>query len=119
MASVGLRWRQVMLPLLAALFLAISPPPGLAETPSGSASQTNPSLPDPSHAADVGKSAAENAPVPVPLPPNIPDFAPPPVPDFMLKPQQKPLTMEEMARQAEEAAARARKETPPAPAQKM
>ena len=37
-----------------------------------------------------------------------PDFSPPPVPEFMLRKPEKPLTLEEMQRQADEAAQRAR-----------
>ncbi|MBI4986633.1 MAG: hypothetical protein HZC24_15150 [Rhodocyclales bacterium] len=44
------------------------------------------------------------------------DFAPPPVPAFMLKRPEKPLTLEEMRRQADEAAARARRGAPAAQA---
>ena len=36
-------------------------------------------------------------------------FEPPPVPDFMLKKPEKPLTVEEMQRQADEASERARR----------
>ena len=46
-----------------------------------------------------------------------PDFSPPPVPEFMLRKPAKPLTLEEMQKQADEAARRARavrdKNTPP------
>lgn len=46
-----------------------------------------------------------------------PDFSPPPVPGFMLHKPPKPLTLEEMQKQADEAAQRARaerdKRTPP------
>lgn len=45
-----------------------------------------------------------------------PDFSPPPVPEFMLKKPVRPLTLEEMQRQADEAAARARKDGGKAPA---
>ncbi len=41
------------------------------------------------------------------------DFSPPPVPEFMLRKPERPLTLEEMQRQADEAARRAR--TPPRP----
>ena len=37
-----------------------------------------------------------------------PDFSPPPVPEFMLRQPEKPLTLEEMRQQADEAARRAR-----------
>lgn len=40
--------------------------------------------------------------------PAEPDFSPPPVPGFMLRKPEKPLTLEEMRRQADEAAARVR-----------
>lgn len=45
----------------------------------------------------------------------LPDFSPPPVPEFMLRKPAKPLTLEEMQRQADEAAERARRDagTPP------
>ena len=47
-----------------------------------------------------------------------PDFSPPPVPEFMLRKPAKPLTLEEMQQQADEAARRARaerdKRAPPA-----
>ena len=46
----------------------------------------------------------------------VPEFAPPPVPSFMLKKPEKPLTLEEMQRQADEAARRARPAAPPMPA---
>jgi hypothetical protein len=39
-----------------------------------------------------------------------PDFSPPPVPEFMLRRPEKPLTLEEMQKQADEAARRARAE---------
>ena len=39
-----------------------------------------------------------------------PDFSPPPVPEFMLRKPALPLSLEEMQRQAEEAASRARAE---------
>ncbi len=39
-----------------------------------------------------------------------PDFSPPPVPEFMLRKPAKPLTLEEMQKQADEAARRARAE---------
>lgn len=39
-----------------------------------------------------------------------PDFSPPPVPEFMLRKPAHPLSLEEMQRQAEEAASRARAE---------
>ncbi len=38
------------------------------------------------------------------------DFSPPPVPEFMLRRPDKPLTLEEMRKQADEAARRARAE---------
>ena len=41
-------------------------------------------------------------------------FQPPPVPEFMLRRPERPLTREEMQRQADEAAARARPPAPPA-----
>jgi hypothetical protein len=48
-----------------------------------------------------------------------PDFSPPPVPEFMLRKPAKPLTLEEMQKQADEAARRARAESEkPAPPQK-
>lgn len=40
-----------------------------------------------------------------------PDFSPPPVPEFMLRKPAKPLTLEEMQKQADEAARRARAES--------
>ena len=40
-----------------------------------------------------------------------PDFSPPPVPEFMLRKLSKPLTLEEMQKQADEAARRARAES--------
>lgn len=39
-----------------------------------------------------------------------PDFSPPPVPGFMLRKPAKPLTLEEMQKQADEAGRRARAE---------
>ena len=39
-----------------------------------------------------------------------PDFSPPPVPEFMLRKPEKPLTLEEMKKQADEASRRARAE---------
>lgn len=39
-----------------------------------------------------------------------PDFSPPPVPEFMLRRPEKPITLEEMQKQADEAARRARAE---------
>jgi len=39
-----------------------------------------------------------------------PDFSPPPVPEFMLRKPAKPLTLEEMQKQADEAARHARAE---------
>ena len=39
-----------------------------------------------------------------------PDFSPPPMPGFMLKKSDKPLTLEEMKQQADEASKRARAE---------
>lgn len=48
-----------------------------------------------------------------------PDFSPPPVPEFMLRKPAKPLTLEEMKKQADEAAQRARAESDKrAPSQK-
>ena len=44
-----------------------------------------------------------------------PRFDPPPVPDFMLRKPAAPLSMEEMQRQADEAAARARPGGNPSP----
>ena len=49
------------------------------------------------------------------------DFSPPPVPEFMLRRQDKPLSLEEMQKQADEAARRAREDKarqtrPPVPA---
>lgn len=46
-----------------------------------------------------------------------PDFSPPPVPEFMLRQPEKPLTLEEMQQQADEAArkARPRKDKPVQP----
>jgi hypothetical protein len=38
----------------------------------------------------------------------MPDFSPPPVPEFMLHPPKKPLTLEEMKKQADDAARSAR-----------
>lgn len=43
----------------------------------------------------------------------LPDFSPPPVPAFMLNKPQRPLTLEEMQRQADAAAQRARAERVP------
>lgn len=75
-------------------------------------------------AEDAGKPAASSpvadspAPAvqagkPLETPPKPPatdlKFETPPVPDFMLKKPDKPLTLEEMKRQADEAAARARR----------
>ena len=48
------------------------------------------------------QQAGQNAPQP--------DFSPPPVPEFMLRKPEKPLTLEEMQKQADEAAKRARAE---------
>ena len=48
------------------------------------------------------------------------DFSPPPVPEFMLRKPAKPLTLEEMQKQADEAARRARADRqapPPQPAE--
>jgi hypothetical protein len=42
----------------------------------------------------------------------VPEFAPPPVPGFMLKKPEKPLSLEEMQRQADEAARRSRQGAP-------
>ena len=47
-----------------------------------------------------------------------PDFSPPPVPEFMLRKPARPLTLEEMQKQADEAARRARAERQVAPPQK-
>ena len=44
----------------------------------------------------------------------MPHFEPPPVPEFMLRKPAQPLTPQEMERQAEEAAARARRAREPA-----
>ena len=49
-------------------------------------------------------------PAPPPAAPQ-PDFSPPPVPEFMLRKPAKPLTLEEMKKQADEAAQRARAES--------
>jgi hypothetical protein len=54
--------------------------------------------------------AAEPAPQPGQGAPQ-PDFSPPPVPEFMLRKPAKPLTLEEMKKQADEAAQRARAES--------
>lgn len=43
-----------------------------------------------------------------------PDFSPPPVPEFMLRKPDTPLTLDEMRRQADEAAARVRARPSPA-----
>lgn len=57
------------------------------------------------HAAEPPLPQPEkNAPVPQP------DFSPPPVPEFMLRKPARPLTLEEMQKQADEAAQRARAE---------
>lgn len=47
-----------------------------------------------------------------PASPPQPDFSPPPVPGFMLKKPERPLSLEEMQKMADEAALRAR---PPSP----
>lgn len=61
--------------------------------------------------------AGEPAPPPAGQGAAQPDFSPPPVPEFMLRKPAKPLTLEEMQKQADEAARRARAEsdarTPP------
>lgn len=56
--------------------------------------------------------------------PQEPDFSPPPVPGFMLRRPEKPLTLEQMQQQADEAAHRARagkdgaaQPAPPTPAE--
>ena len=49
------------------------------------------------------------APAPKRKPPADLYFAPPPVPDFMLKKPGKPLTLDEMKQQADEAAEKARR----------
>ncbi len=54
--------------------------------------------------------AAEPAPLRAAPAAEQPDFSPPPVPEFMLRKPDKPLTLEEMQRQADEAARRARDE---------
>ncbi len=41
---------------------------------------------------------------------SMPDFSPPPVPGFMLRPQSRPMTLEEMQKEADEAAQKARNE---------
>lgn len=44
-----------------------------------------------------------------------PDFSPPPVPEFMLRRPTKPLTLEEMQKQADEAARKSHKPVNPPP----
>ena len=56
---------------------------------------------------DAGQPAKPAAQTPKPPPTEL-RFEPPPVPEFMLKKPEKPLTLEEMKRQADEAAERAR-----------
>jgi len=62
----------------------------------------------------IGTSRAVFAAEPAPASPvqgaPQPDFSPPPVPGFMLRKPDKPLTLEEMQRQADEASSRARAE---------
>lgn len=55
------------------------------------------------------KPPATSATPPPGKPPVDQVFEPPPVPEFMLKKPEKPLTLEEMKRQADEAAERARR----------
>ena len=57
-----------------------------------------------------GVHAAEPAPPPPAQGVVQPDFSPPPVPGFMLRKPDKPLTLEEMQQQADEASRRARAE---------
>lgn len=52
-------------------------------------------------ANDAGATPAQQG-------PEVPDFSPPPVPEFMLRKPARPLTLEEMQSQADEAARRAR-----------
>ena len=68
---------------------------------------------DPAVPAAERPAAAKPSPVAAPAPKGKPPgqmvFEPPPVPDFMLKKPAKPLTLEEMKRQADEAAERSRR----------
>lgn len=68
---------------------------------------------DPAVPAAERPSEARPAPAAAPAqkgkPPGELVFEPPPVPDFMLKKPAKPLTLEEMKRQADEAAERSRR----------
>lgn len=68
----------------------------------GSAGAAESVKPDPQPAA--GNAAQAGKPANPPM-----EFETPPVPDFMLKKPDKPLSVEEMKRQAEEAAERARR----------
>jgi hypothetical protein len=59
---------------------------------------------------------AQAEPAPIKAPPAASQprtFDPPPVPQFMLRKPERPLTQEEMQREADEAAARARKAAAP------
>lgn len=61
-------------------------------------------LADPEKAADRSSGATPGHENPRGL-----DFAPPPVPDFMLRKPEQPLTLEQMRRQADEAAEKSRR----------
>ena len=64
------------------------------------------------HGVSLAQDSAPQKAPPAGVP--IRRFEPPPVPQFMLRPPEKPLSREEMIRQADEAAARVR-ERPAAP----
>jgi hypothetical protein len=56
-----------------------------------------------------GRASTASAPATAEPLPTRPEFEPPPMPAFMLQPPRAPLTLEEMRRQADEAAQRARR----------
>lgn len=89
------------------LFLAVS----MALADVGNAAETVKQ--DPAVPAAERPSEAKPAPAAAPTPKGKPlgdlVFEPPPVPDFMLKKPAKPLTLEEMKRQADEAAEKSRR----------
>jgi len=76
---------------------AAGEPPDLTLTPRMQVAQS--AVPPPSSPGNVTQTGAETMPV----------FEPPPVPAFMLRKPAQPLTLQEMDRQAEEAAAKARR----------
>jgi hypothetical protein len=97
----GMPARNIVYLLIA--WMAVSDAVGAAE-----AVKEDPAVPAAERPAEA-KPAPAATPAPKEKPPGAPLFERPPVPEFMLKKPAKPLTLEEMQKQADEAAARTRR----------